>query len=86
MASIPSWAIAAWAGMPMTLMFSHMTPSWQVITPPTGSGMIAASAVYPSTRQASAPLPVHSSSTTDCRKTGAAGSYPECFSAKKAMV
>ena len=66
MALAPSPARPACAGVPKMCTWNHSTPTWaDQMTPPVGSVRIAASAVWPARTQASAPLPVHSSSTTD---------------------
>ena len=66
MAFAPSPASPACAGVPRMCTWNHSTPTWADQTaPPVGSVRIAASAVWPASTQASAPLPVHSSSTTD---------------------
>ena len=63
-------ASPAWAGAPSTRTWNHSTPTWAFqIAPFVGSVRMAASAVWPASTQASAPLPVHSSSTTDCSWT-----------------
>src|SRR4051812_26158903 len=78
----PVVAYAAWAGRPATRSENHSTPTWAFqIWSAVGSVRIAASAREPAITQAAAPLPVHSSSTTDCSSTGAHGERPSRRSA-----
>ena len=73
----PLAASPAWAGRPATRTENHSTPTCAFqIAPPVGSVMTAASARLPASTHAAAPLPVHSSSTTDCSSTGPRGANP----------
>ena len=54
--------------------------------PGPGSGMMTASVFGSASMQASAPLPLHSSSITDCICTSAAGCSPARRSALKAVT
>src|SRR4051794_7011952 len=77
MALTPAPDSPAWAGAPSTRTWNHSTPTWAFqIAPLVGSVRIAASAGRPASTQASAPLPVHSSSTTDCSSTRPPGRRP----------
>ena len=78
----PSSASPACAGAPSTRTWNHSTPTCAFqIAARVGSVRIAASAVCPASTQASAPLPVHSSSTTDCSWTFARGVEAEALQA-----
>ena len=64
-------------GSPATWTWNQSTPTCAFqIAPRVGSVRIAASAVWPASTHASAPLPVHSSSTTDWSWTRPRGASP----------
>ena len=73
----PSAAVPACAGRPATRTANHSTPTCALqIAPAVGSVLSAASALPPASTHEAAPLPVHSSSTTDCSSTGPRGASP----------
>ena len=74
-------------GRPVTRTANQTTPALALTSmSSSGSGQITASARYPRTEVASVPLPVLSSSTTDCTWTVAASSKPERLMASSANI